>query len=222
MNKIYTYLRYDWNGTDYVLVDSDSYLYDGPMAFCDRAMQNQAKNTYGQSTDAAGQASQNEAQERGSLIPGLEREANNPQGFTPGQTNNMLVAGEQGAGGAASGIVGEGNLEAAQTGNSAGLTSGLDSAMRSKGVMLSQNALGVQNQSAELGQKKQEFAQGELGNVMSGDQQANLRALGLEDQSTATGTAAGQAGWLQNMNQTISAISGAGNAAAGMKKAGMF
>jgi len=222
MNKIFTFVRYAWNGREYIVVESDSYLYDGPVALCDRAAQGQAKQTYNQSTDAAGQASQNEAQERGSLIPGLEREANNPQGYTPNEENSMLVAGEQGAGGAASGVVGQSNLEAAQTGNSAGLTSGLDDAMRTKGQILSQNSLGVKNQSAELGQKKQEFAQGELGNVMSGDQQANLKALGLEDESTNTGVEAGKSGWLQNMNQTITALSGAGKSAADMKSAGMF
>lgn len=33
--KIYTYIRSEWNGSEYVTVDSESYDYDGPMAFCD-------------------------------------------------------------------------------------------------------------------------------------------------------------------------------------------
>ena len=222
MNRVFTFVRCEWNGHEYVTVDSESYLYDGPVARCDRAAQGQAKSTYNQSNATANTAGQNEAQERGSLIPGLESEANNPIGYTPNEENSMLVAGEQGAGGAASGITGEANLEAARTGNSAGLTSGLDDAMRTKGQILSQNALGVKNQSAELGQKKQQFAQGELGNVMSGDQQANLKALGLENESTNTGVEAGKSGWLQNMNATITALSGAGKSAADMKSAGMF
>jgi hypothetical protein len=222
MNRIFTFARSEWNGREYVVVESDSYFYSGPVALCDRAAQAQAKSTYGQSTTAANTAGADEQQERGSLIPGLETEANNPIGFNPNEENSMLVAGEQGAGGAASGVVGQANLESARTGNSAGLTAGLDSAMREKGSILSQNALGVKNASAELGQKKQQFAQGELGNVMSGDQQANLKALGLEDESTNAGVEAGKSGWLQNFNQTLTALSGGGDAAAKMKTAGMF
>jgi hypothetical protein len=198
MNNVYTYLRYEWIDGKSVLVDSESYDYAGPVALCDRAAQAQAKSTFDQSQSAATSAASNEAQERSSLLPGLESEANNAQGYTPQEENQMLTASEQGAGGAASGVTGQANLEAARTGNSAGLTSGLDDAMRTKGQMLSENALGVKTASADLGQKKQMAAQQELGGIMSGDQTANLSALGLENSSTETGLDASKTGWLQN------------------------
>jgi hypothetical protein len=216
MSKVYTYLRYEMDGDQLVLVESESYDYAGPSARCDRAAVAQSKSALDQSTTAANNAASNEAQERSALMPGLESEAQNAQGYTPQQENQMLTASEQGAGGAASGVTGQANLEAARTGNSAGLTSGLDDAMRTKGQMLSENALGVKTASADLGQKKQQAAQQELGGIMSGDQSANLSALGLENTSINTELASSKQGWLQNAEGVANTAANVAKSAEGM------
>src|SRR5580693_989262 len=117
-----------------------------------RSATDQAKNAYTTASQTAGKYGAAGDQISSSLIPGLEREANNPEGFTPEEMNNQLVAGEEGAGGANAGIAGQAALQAARTRNSAGESAVLDSAARAKTRQLSENALNVQNKSADLGQ----------------------------------------------------------------------
>jgi hypothetical protein len=155
------------------------------------------------------------------LIPGLEREAANPQGFTPEEMNDQLVASEQGAGGANAGITGEANLRAARTRNSAGYTAALDEAARDKTRTLSDNALNIRNQSAKLGQEKQMAAQKELGGLYGTDVEANLKAQGLlpedvnaESNAVDAEAKANSTGWFQNMTGLISSLSGIASKAA--------
>lgn len=110
----------------------------------------------------------------GSLVPQLQKQATNPTGFTPTQQNNMLVAGEQGAGGANAGIVGQAGLMAGRTRNNGALSTVLDSAARAKTQQLSQNALGVANQNANLQVKQQADAQKELAGLYGTNVNAQL------------------------------------------------
>ena len=181
-----------------------------------RSAVNQAGQAVNQAKATAGQYGSAGNQIAGSLIPGLEREANNPQGYTPEEINNQLVAGEQGAGGANAGITGQANLQAARSRNTAGYSAALDQAARDKTQQLSENALNVQNKSAELGQQKQMTAQKELGGLYGTDVEANLRAQGLIPQDVQAETQAGQSGWFQNMTGLITSI---GKLAQGLKPA---
>lgn len=184
-----------------------------------RAAQAQAKSAYNTAQDTAGKASATADQISSSLIPGLENDVNNPTGYTPEEMNNQLVAGEQGAGGANAGIVGQANLGVARTHNSAGYSNALDEAARDKTRQLSENALNVQNKSADLAQQKRMGAQKELGSLYGTDTNANLDAQGLATKDIGEEVEAGKSGWLQNMEQLITTLSGAGTAAAGVKKA---
>jgi hypothetical protein len=166
----------------------------------------QAKNAYNQANASANQYGEQANQERSSLVPGLEREANNPEGFTPEELNNQLVASEQGAGGSTAGIVGQANLNAARSRNSAGYTSALDEAAREKNKTLSENALNIRTKSDELGQEKQMAAQKELGGIMGGDVSANLEAQGLETKDIEAEAEANQTGWVQSMNTIMDSI----------------
>lgn len=174
-----------------------------------RAAQQQVKNAYNSATGSANQYDEAGNQISSSLIPGLEREANSPEGFTPEEMNNQLVAGEQGAGGANAGITGEANLRAARSRNSAGYTASLDEAARDKTKQLSENALNIQNSSDKLGQEKQMNAQKELGGLYGTDVNANLEAQGLSTKDIGEEVEAGKSGWFQNMTSLISSLSGA-------------
>lgn len=175
---------------------------------------NQGSTAYNTASASANQYNDAGNQISSSLIPGLEREANNPEGFTPEEMNNQLVAGEQGAGGANAGIVGQANLNAARSRNSSGETAALDEAARDKTKQLSENALNIQDKSDELGEKKQMAAQSELGGLYGTDVEANLKAQGLmpedvnaeanADKAEAEG---GSTGWFQNMTSMITALS---------------
>jgi hypothetical protein len=144
----------------------------------------------------------------GAVIPGLEREATNPQGFAPTDVNNMLVAGGEAAGGANAGITGQANLEAARTRNAGGFASALDEAARIKSRQLSTNALDVSGAQAQEKEKQRQFAQGQLTNIMQSDRANQLRAMGLSDEAIAEELKAGQQGWLQNTLNTINTIEG--------------
>jgi hypothetical protein len=179
-----------------------------------RQAQQQASDAYKTASGTANQYGGQGNQIASSLIPGLEREANNPQGYTPEEMNNQLVASEQGAGGANAGIVGQANLQAARSRNSAGYTAGLDEAARDKTRALSQGALDIQNRSAELGQKKQMAAQGELAGLYGTDVNANLKAQGLLPEDVNAEVNAGKSGWFQNMTDLIRTLSGSAKNAA--------
>ena len=179
----------------------------------------QAKNQYNTASGTASKAGANADQIGSSLIPGLEREAASPQGYTPEEMNNMLVAGEQGAGGANSGIVGDASRRLARTRNSAGYSGALDAAARDKTQTLSQNALNVQNESANLGQEKQMNAQKQLQGLYGTDVSENLGAMGLGNEAINAEVNANKDNWFQNLNQAVNTAANAANAYANVKKA---
>jgi len=175
----------------------------------------QAKNAYDQSNSTAGSAGQNAGQVRGSLVPGLERDANNPTGYTPEEMNNQLVAGEQGLGGATSSLKGEADLGVARSRNTAGYSNAMDEAAREKMRTSSQNALGVQNESAKLAQQKQQASRSQLGQIYGMDVDEMMKAQGLLPEDVNAEVNASKSGWLQNTMGMISTLSGA---AGGIKK----
>lgn len=164
-----------------------------------RAAVQQGQNAYNEANQTANQNSEQASQISSSLVPGLEREAATPTGYTPQEMSDQLVASEQGAGGANAGITGQANLEAARTRNSSALSGVLDSAARDKTRQLSQNALDIQNKSATLGQQKQMAAQSELGKLYGIDTSADIEAQGLMPQDIKAEADANQTGWFQNM-----------------------
>jgi len=168
---------------------------------------NNAKNAFQTSNSTAGTELANAGQIAGSLIPGLEREAQTPTGYTPEQENSMLVAGEQGAGGTESGIKGAANSEVARSRNSAGYSNVLDEAARDKMRTNAASALGVKNRSADIGLKRQAQAQEQLGSLYGEDTNAGLKAESLLPEDVNAETNASKVGWLQNMNELIRTLS---------------
>lgn len=196
------------------------YEYSGPVMLFDRAAAHTARAAADTANTVGAQKGSDASQVGGALIPGLERQAANPVGYTPQQMNNQLVAGEQGAGGAASSITGEAGLQATRTRNAGGYGAALDEAARIKGRGLSQNALDVHAKSDELGQKKQQFAQSELGGIYGMDTNAMLHAMGLvpEDLKAA---AANNTNWTEGFKNVMEGLKmGAQGAQAGRQAAG--
>lgn len=198
----------------YTLLQDESFAYDGPVALADRSIQAADQNnarTAG--STAAGYGSQ-AAGIGSNIVPYEERQLQNPIGFSPTETNNMLVAGEQGAGGATSGITGQAGLQALRTRNSGALSGVLDQAARTKQQTLSQNALGVQNESARLAQQKQSQALSGLQGLYGTDVGAQLKAMGIQTGDEQAAVQAGDSGWLQNGLAIANTITGAGKGAA--------
>src|SRR5277367_5662392 len=142
------------------------------------------------------------------LVPFEQKQLTNPSGINPTDINNMLVAGEQGAGGANAGITGQANLEAARTHNTGALSGVLDQASRNKTQQLSQNALGVQNENARVKLGQQSEAAKDLGGLYGTDVNAQLKAEGLVPEDIKAWTEANQTGPLQDAEGVLSTLSG--------------
>lgn len=180
-----------------------------PILF-DRSAQKQAGQNVSTDKSLAGGFGTTASGIGSTLIPGLEREANNPTGFTPMQKNDQLVAGAEAAGGVNSGLKGTASLETARTKTAGGFAPALDEAARIKSRQLSSNALNVSGEDARLAQEKQRFAQGELGNLYGGLNEDQLKAMGLSDEAINTQLRAGQTGWQQNAMGWLNALKPSG------------
>lgn len=142
------------------------------------------------------------------LVPQLTQEALHPTGFNPADLNSMLVAGEQGAGGATGAISGEANLRAARSRNNASLSSVLDEAERGKTRQLSQNALDVQGQNAALKQKQQQAGLAGLEKERGMDVNAELEMQKIlpEDINAWTKAASREPSMFQDALSTIGTL----------------
>jgi hypothetical protein len=189
--------------------DGESFVEQFPIRL-DRSAQGQAQQNSNKANSVAGGFGTTAAQVGSSLIPGLERQANNPTGLTPEQKNNATVSGAEAIGGVNSGVKGEANLASSRTRNAGGMAPALDEAARIKGRQLATNVQGVTNLDTELANKKQEFAQGELGNIYGGLNKDQLTALGISDEDINTMIKAGQSGWQQNAMGWLNAFKPAG------------
>jgi len=113
-------------------------------------------------------------------------------------------------------VTGQAGLNAMRTRNTGALSGVLDQAARTKQQQLSENALNVQNQSARLAQQKRASALGGLQGLYGTDVNAQLKAMGIQDQDLQTAIQAGNSGWLQNTMWVIGALSSDASKGAGI------
>jgi hypothetical protein len=172
----------------------------------DRSIAKTAKSNATGANSVASEMGSNAAGIYSSTIPGLEREAQTPTGFTPEQKNRQLVAGAETAGGAAAGAGGASTLEKLRTRSPSGFSAALDEASRIKQRQLGQNTLGVENEDARLGLERQQEAQRMLQGYYNTDTGNQLKAMGLANEDLDTALKAGQQGWLQNTLATVGTI----------------
>jgi len=203
-----------WDIETGAVLSDECYEYSGPLALADRSIAKQAGENSKTAGATAGQFGGAALGIAGPLTGELQREAANPIGYTPEQTNAMLVAGEQGAGGANASIAGTAGLAAGRTRNSAALSGVLDAAARAKTQQLSQNALNVQNKSADVGLQRQQQAQQQLQGLYGTNVNAQLGAMGIQNQDLNTELAANRQGWLQNTEGVLNTVGNLGKDAA--------
>jgi hypothetical protein len=143
----------------------------------------------------------------GMLVPQLEADVRNPQGFSPSQSNAMLVQGLEGAGGAASGIAGEEGLRAARSRNVGGSAGVLDEAAREKTRASAGVGLDVATKNAMLQQQQRANALKQLESLYGTDVGAQLKAQSLVPEDIDAWSKANQTGWMQNTAMMIQALS---------------
>lgn len=178
-----------------------------------RQAQNQANQVFNTAQEFGGTSMGNANQLFNTLMPAYQQEAINPQGYTPSQKASMDTASQQSTGGAVAGAVGQGNLMGARDRNAGSFAPALDASARRAASINSENALGVENKSADLAEKKRQAGLAGLTGLYDTTTSDALKSLGLENEAINAGVEAGKSGWYQNTLGAINAITGAGKAA---------
>ena len=175
-----------------------------------------AQRNAGVAGDIASQYGANGNTINSQLLPFLTRELNNPMGYSQQQQGAMLNQAEAGAGGATAGINTEANLAAARNRNSGGFSGALDAAAREKAKALSAQSSGIAAKNADLQQQQQQNAASGLANMQGMDTNAQLKAMGLqnEDLNTAASTY-GTGSWMSDLGKLTNGISGIAKLGAG-------
>lgn len=114
-----------------------------------RGVEKNSLSTYGAASDQSKSA-------YNAMNPVYTQMATNPMGYTPQEKADMLTAGEQSVGGSTAGAVGQGDLDAARTGNAGGADMAIDDSARQGMVQNSVDALGVNQADAALKRAQQQ------------------------------------------------------------------
>lgn len=178
-----------------------------PIAGIKKATQ-AASGAAGTASGNAGTYGKNAADIGDLLVPTLKNDVNNAPGFTPEQTNDQLVAAQEGAGGTNASIVGEAGLQAAR-GRNVGSTAGvLDEAARIKSRTNAGAGLEVANQNAMLKQQQRDQALKQLQGLYGTDVTAQTQNEGLVPEDINAWANANKTGWLQNTEGILDTING--------------
>lgn len=181
-----------------------------------RQQQGQASQTYGTATNNAAGYGADASSIGGTLTPFLTQRLLNPSGYSQGDMGAMLANAMGGAGGADSGVTGQANLEAGRSRNDAGFSTALDSAARSRTQAAAGAAEGVAASNANVKQDQSNSAASMLSGLYGTDVGAQGNALNTANGATQAGIAAGQTGWLQNIQGVVGSLAGAAGGAGGL------
>ncbi|MBA0085988.1 MAG: hypothetical protein HRJ53_13400 [Acidobacteria bacterium Pan2503] len=169
-----------------------------------------AQSAASTAAQTAGGYGANAADIASTLVPTLKNDIQNPQGFTPGAEAAQMTAGLGAAGGATSGIVGEAGLRAARSRNVGGATGVMDEAAREKMRTSAGIGLDVATKNAMLQQQQRASALQQLQGLYGTQVGAQMRAQGLVPEDIKAWADANNTGWVQNVDQTLEAVRGAG------------
>ena len=195
-------------------------IHAGNVALCDKANKALAQNAAKTATSTGANYGSDASSVSSTLVPELRQEATAPQGFSPTDLNAQLVAGEQGAGGAASSLAGTAGLGAARSRNTGALSGVLDEVSRNKGRQLSENALNVQSSNAQLKEKQRQEGLSGLEGVYGTDVGAQLKAQGLVPEDIGAANQADQTGWGKDLMNWINTLTGSAKAGAAIAGGG--
>ena len=198
------------------VLEHEYFEYSGPLALCDRAAQSADKTNAATAGQLGANLGAGASTEHSTLSPFYANEMKAEHSLDPNQTGELLTAAEAGSGGATGALTGQAQLEAARTRNPSGFTKALDEASRDQGKTLAGTSEGVAAEDIMGAQKlRQEGAAGEQG-LYGEDLKGQLAAMGQQTNAENASVEAGKSGWLQNMDQTISALGSAATGAGAM------
>ena len=205
--------------TGELLSHDGQYEHDGPVILFDRALNKEATQAGQAATATGGALGASAAGIGSSLIPGLERDANNPPGMSPADLANQETMALQTAGGAAGGLKGSLALQAMRNRNPAGLNAATAAVSQGASRAAGQGVQGVLADNANLKQKQMSEAQSGLEGLYGVDTKGMLDAMGLVPEDVNAGVNADKTGWLQNTMGVLGTLGQLGSSAA--KAAGL-
>lgn len=200
---------------DLISCDAESFIEDFPIK-CDRAIAKAAGTNSSTAGSTAGGYGAQGQQISSSIVPGLERDANTPTGYTAQQKQDSLTSGAESTGGANAAANATARLTATRTGNAGGFADALQNVARSRMQANSANSRDVNLSSADLAQQKQQQARSALAGLYGVDTSNQLKAMGVQNEDLDTQLKAKQQGWLQNTEGVINTINNSAKAAGSM------
>lgn len=194
-----------------IVVEDQSYHYDGPVALCDRSLVSRAKTAQDQAAQAAGAYGAQAGQTGGFLTPQLEKWTVSPPGYGALGLGQMETSAVQAARGRQGAMEEASRLRALRTGNAAGLGS-LEAAEAQGGARGAGSAVeDILAKNAMLKASQQESAQRGLEGMYGTEMRGQLGAMGQQAEDINTATRASQTGWLQNAEGIVKTLQGMGS-----------
>lgn len=206
---------FDIESGEFISCDAEYLVAEFPIK-CDRDIANQAKTNQKNATGTSNQYGAQASQIAGTVIPGEERDATTPTGYTAQQKQDQLVSGAEGAGGTEAAARGQAALTATRTGNAGGFADALQNVARQRMGQNVANSREVQQNSANLALEKQQQARNALQGYYGTDTSNQLKAMGLANDDLNAELKAKQQGWLQNTEGVVDTITGAAKGAGAM------
>jgi hypothetical protein len=199
--RVITFAQLDIESGKWEVIQS--FTYNGPVEMCDRAAQNAAKTAEKTAASVAGEAGGAAAGERAALTPFYRQEMQAQHLYQPQQMQELLSAAGTPLAASAATTAGQAASQGARTRNTSGYSAALDQAARERNQAMGQAGLDIGAQDI-MGAKKlnQQGAAGMAG-LFGQDQEAMLKAMGIQTGDINAEVEAGKSGWLQNLNAAL-------------------
>ncbi len=146
----------------------------------------------------------------GTLMPELQAESANPQGFGPTDLAKMNTAAKQTAGGTQAGAVGQGALLAARTKNPGAASAAISESSRTAGEHQSQENLATEMANAKLKEAQRQSGLSGQEELTSLETNAGIGALGQVAPNVNANTNAANESWDWARTILDPALTGAG------------
>jgi len=184
-----------WDMETDEIVSHEFHEYDGPIDEMKGPAAGDALTNVGTGQTNANTLFGESQGEQSSILPFLNQEATNPQGFGQQTMGEMTTAGGQATAGTLGSGINRANLTASRTGNQAALSDIIAAATRGSQATTSNNALDLGLQNARLKQQQQQAGISGIGSLAGENEQSSLSSLGLSNQAIQDWATANTSAW---------------------------
>ena len=182
-----------------------SFTYYGPVALCNRSLVNDSEQGIKTANKTAGDYGAAAGQIQADLVPRLEKQAVNPQGFGTFGLGEMETGAEESAAGASGKAKEAMSLNALRSGNAAGLGADQVGAAGETARAGGSAWQSIMSKNAQLKASQQEQANQLESGVLGENIKGQLSAEGLVPEDVKAGADANSTGWVQDLTGGLDA-----------------